>query len=338
MKLRSPNHKETIIFAFIAEFITSAIPAEQFGENNEEYANNALYEVFENLAVLETDPVESRLDIYWETSTSGTIKDLNAQVDISGGQTIFQIQNFDWYISEYFGVQSAAAWDPAVQGSPEPGNAFVPGPVATLNNGYSGRFRSVISGEDAATGSLNGAFYFEQFDTTPIQDVTLESFTVIDGTGNDVTSDFEILQIYGTSSTIPGPGRYTNYRGLDSLATGYTHDSFIIVNKSHRVFLGDTQTAGTVNGFTVEIVVSDASLPQPAPLKTFTFPNGSNVNDVELTDLQTIHVGGEQLIGDSVSWGQTSQPILDYVLPQSPPPSTGLFFEYGYEEGLTSLD
>ena len=292
----------------------------------------------QNLAIYETEPVESKLDIYWETSTSGTIKDLNAQVDISGGQTIFQIQNFDWYISEYFGVQSAAAWDPAVQGSPEPGNAFVPGPVATLNNGYSGRFRSVISGEDAATGSLNGAFYFEQFDTTPIQDVTLESFTVIDGTGNDVTSNFEILQIYGTSSTIPGPGRYTNYRGLDSLATGYTHDSFIIVNKSHRVFLGDAQTDGTVNGFTVEIVVSDASLPQPAPPKTFTFPNGSNVNDVKLTDLQTIHVGGEQLIGDSVSWGQNSQPILDFVLPQSPPPSTGLFFEYGYEEGLTNLD
>lgn len=289
-----------------------------------------------NLAIYETEPVESKLDIYWETSTSGKIDDLNAQVEISGGQTIFQIQNFDWYLSEYFGVQSAAAWDPAVQKSPEPGNAFVPGPVADSNNGYSGRFRSVISGEV----SLNGAFYFEQFNTTPIQDVTLESFTVIDGAGNNVTSEFDILQIYGTSSATPGPGKYTNYRGQDSLVTGYTHDSFIMVNKSHRVFLGDDQTANTVNSFTVEIVVSDTSLAPNAPLKTFTFPNGGNVNDVELTDLQTIHVGGEQLIGNSVSWGQTSQPILNFLLPQPDltDPAAGLFFEYGYEEGLVNTD
>ena len=117
-----------------------------------------------------------------------------------------------------------------------------------------------------------------------------------------------------------------------------------MVNKSHRVFLGDDQTANTVNSFTVEIVVSDTSLAPNAPLKTFTFPNGGNVNDVELTDLQTIHVGGEQLIGNSVSWGQNSQPILNFLLPQ-PNISTdpivagaGLFFEYGYEEGLVNTD
>jgi hypothetical protein len=289
-----------------------------------------------NLAIYETEPVESKLDIYWETSTSGKIDDLNAQVEISGGQTIFQIQNFDWYLSEYFGVQSAAAWDPAVQGSPEPGNAFVQGPVADSDNGYSGRFRSVISGEV----SLNGAFYFEQFNTTPIQDVTLVSFTVTDGANNDVTSEFDILQIYGTSSAIPGPGKYTNYRGQDSLVTGYTHDSFIMVNKFHRVFLGDDQTADTVNSFTVEIVVYDTSLGLDAPRKTFIFPNGGDVNDVVLTDLQTIHVGGEQLIGNSVSWGQNSQPILNFVLtqPNIPDPAAGLFFEYGYEEGLVNTD
>ena len=312
----------------------------QIGQTNPQAPTSPLGYSIQNLAVYETEPVESKLDIYWETSTSGKIDDLNAQVEISGGQTIFQIQNFDWYLSEYFGVQSAAAWDPAVQGSPEPGNAFAPGPVADSNNGYSGRFRSVISGEV----SLNGAFYFEQFNTTPIQDVTLESFTVTDGANNNVTSEFDILQIYGTSSAIPGPGKYTNYKGEDSLVTGYTHDSFIMVNKSHRVFLGSTQTDGTVNSFYVTIVVYDTSLGLNAPRKTFTFPNGSNVNDVELTDLQTIHVGGEQLIGNSVSWGQNSQPILNFSLTQpniSPDPvvaAAGLFFEYGYEEGLVNTD
>jgi hypothetical protein len=50
------------------------------------------------------------------------------------------------------------------------------------------------------------------------------------------------------------------------------------------------------------------------------------------------------LIGNSVSWGQNSQPILNFVLPQpdiSPDPivaDAGLFFEYGYEEGLVNTD
>jgi len=39
-----------------------------------------VYDKFENLTIVETDPVESRLDIYWETSTSGTIADLNTLV------------------------------------------------------------------------------------------------------------------------------------------------------------------------------------------------------------------------------------------------------------------
>ena len=306
----------------------------QIGQINPSLISPAgTYDIF-NLAVYETEPVESKLDIYWETSTSGKIDDLNAQVEISGGQTIFQIKNFDWYISEYFGVQSAAAWDPAVKKSPEPGNALAGGPAATSNNGYSGRFRSVISGES----SLNGAFYFEQFNTTPIEDVTLESFTVIDGAGNNVTSEFDVLKINGTANG--GPGKYVNYRGQDSLTTGYAHDSFIMVNKSHRVFLGETNTANTVNSFAVEIVVSDTSLAPNAPLKTFSFPNGSNVNDVELTDLQTIHVGGRQLIGNSISWGQTSQPIRNFLLPQPDltDPAAGLFFEYGYEEGLSNTD
>jgi hypothetical protein len=295
------------------------------------------YSIF-NLAVYETEPVESKLDIYWETSTSGTIEDLNAQVELTGGQTIFQIQNFDWYISEYFGVYSGpATWDPAVQGSPEPGNALAQGPTAIPNNGYSGRFRSVISGEDQAAGSENGAFYFEEFNGTPIQSVTLVNFIVTDGLGDDVTNQFDILKIDGTANG--GPGRYTNYKGQDSLVTGYTHDSFIMVNKRHRVFLGAEATEGTVNGFEVTIVVSDDSLAPDAPPKTFGFPNGS-LNDVKLTDLQTIHVGGEQLIGNSVSWGQNSQPILDFVLPQPniPNQSAGLFFEYGYEEGLSNTD
>jgi len=47
------------------------------------------YDTLENLAIFETEPEVSRLDIYWETSTSGLISDLNTAVatDTGGVQT-----------------------------------------------------------------------------------------------------------------------------------------------------------------------------------------------------------------------------------------------------------
>ena len=51
------------------------------------------------LAIYETEPVESLLDIYWETSTSGLIVDLNTAVASgSGGATAFK--GVDWDFSE----------------------------------------------------------------------------------------------------------------------------------------------------------------------------------------------------------------------------------------------
>ena len=105
--------------------------------------------------------VESRLDIYWETSSSGTISDLNDQIDADGNQTIFNIVNLDWYVSEYFGVYSGTP------SSPEPGGTTgQPLPA----NGLLGRFRSVVTGQ----------FQFEDSVGNPIQTIVDASFTVTD--------------------------------------------------------------------------------------------------------------------------------------------------------------
>jgi len=68
---------------FIAEFVTSQTDTDQFGVINVEYNNNGstLYSRFENLNIFETKPTESNLDIYWETSTSGLISDLNVAIN-----------------------------------------------------------------------------------------------------------------------------------------------------------------------------------------------------------------------------------------------------------------
>jgi len=63
---------------FLAEVTTSQIQTEQFGVRNLKSSAPAEappYVVSNNLAVLETKPVVSLLDIYYETTTSGLISD-----------------------------------------------------------------------------------------------------------------------------------------------------------------------------------------------------------------------------------------------------------------------
>ena len=53
------------------------------------------------LNVYEIEPVESLLDIYWETSTSGTINDLNSAINAGGGPNSFdRIIEWNWYLRE----------------------------------------------------------------------------------------------------------------------------------------------------------------------------------------------------------------------------------------------
>ena len=103
---------------FVAEFITSQTAADQFGIINLQgsSSNPPTYVKFENLTILETDPVESRLDIYWETSTSGTIADLNTLVAETGGTTIFSLENFNFEFSEDFNVYSGNTATPESNG------------------------------------------------------------------------------------------------------------------------------------------------------------------------------------------------------------------------------
>ena len=252
-----------------------------------------------NLAVYETEPVVSRLDIYWETSTSGRVDQLNEQVEATGGQTIFSTQNFNFEFNEYWGIYDPTTpWDPTVQGSPEPGGG---GGITPLpGNGQAGRFRSVIC----------GPFWFENNVFTEIQDITVVNFTVTDGNSVDVTSDFELLQIKGTSSSPVGPGNYIDYNG--NTTTTYPWDTFIIVNKSYRLWQTSTPN---IQEFDFEIQVSDDSQIS-APVKTFTYT--PLANGTVLTDLSTIQVGGRTLPPSPNNWGQNpdattpAPPIIDY--------------------------
>ena len=78
---------------FIGEFVTSQDPNFQFGVFNTKTGQN--YNKIENLAILETAPTVSRLDIYWETSTAGIISDLNNAISNAPGSATANFDSFD---------------------------------------------------------------------------------------------------------------------------------------------------------------------------------------------------------------------------------------------------
>ena len=79
---------------FIAEFVTSQDPDFQFGVFNTVSAQGE-YSPINVLAVLETAPTVSRLDIFWETSSAGLISDLNAAIS-EGTTGAVGIVDFDF--------------------------------------------------------------------------------------------------------------------------------------------------------------------------------------------------------------------------------------------------
>jgi len=76
---------------FIAEIITSQISSEQFGVVA---SASQPHNVIENLAIFETAPVVSRLELFYETSTAGLISDLNVAVNNSEGVLTAFIDRF----------------------------------------------------------------------------------------------------------------------------------------------------------------------------------------------------------------------------------------------------
>ena len=81
---------------FIAEISTSQIADIQFGLGN--IADSNIYSKINTLAIFETAPVESKLDIFWETSTSGRLEDLNSLIknDSSGAEDIGSWNTFNF--------------------------------------------------------------------------------------------------------------------------------------------------------------------------------------------------------------------------------------------------
>jgi hypothetical protein len=75
-----------------------------------------------NLAVYETKPIESKLDIYWETSTTGLISDLNIAIDENSAFSVSNIVGWTFFLTEANGpgtdVSGAGFYFTDIAGAP----------------------------------------------------------------------------------------------------------------------------------------------------------------------------------------------------------------------------
>jgi hypothetical protein len=87
---------------FIAEINTSQSADQQFGIQNLPSGTHTgdPYPKIDQLAIFETAPVESLLDIFWETSTSGLVSDLNFLID-TAGEELGASNITDWNTEPY---------------------------------------------------------------------------------------------------------------------------------------------------------------------------------------------------------------------------------------------
>ena len=204
---------------FIAEFITSQTELDQFGITNEAYTNGTAYDKFENLTIVETNPVESRLDIYWETSTSGTIADLNEYVSNEGGSTIFALENFNFEFNEDFEVYTGTVLDP------EPSNGR-----AVVNN--------------------NGPFYFSDVFNQPITQVSLISFSVT-ANNTPVNGQFDCIKVPANDTVVINGVSYNNpYDSFYIVSTNrlyYDNNNLLAQDYTFSITVQDTFGAPNIN-------------------------------------------------------------------------------------------
>jgi len=87
---------ETLV-ADSSSLVAKVSTQKQFGA---EVPSSGTYTNGPFLNVYEIEPVVSLLDIYWETSTSGTISDLNQAINASGPTSFDRIDDWNWYLEE----------------------------------------------------------------------------------------------------------------------------------------------------------------------------------------------------------------------------------------------
>tara|TARA_R110002012_G_scaffold160247_5_gene321956 strand:- start:1675 stop:7092 length:5418 start_codon:yes stop_codon:yes gene_type:complete len=138
------------------------------------------------LGVYETMPTESVIDIYWETSTSGTIEDLNNAVNTTDDKSIIGFktnQSIDkWVYNHYEDINTQSGGSANSFPFPSVNSTYTPGAVQPYTVVP---FFPYYAGGDHVTES------------------TMVLSSVIDGAGRDRTSEFQLNRLSQSAAGTP---------------------------------------------------------------------------------------------------------------------------------------
>jgi len=178
--------------------VTQSDVTNPIGSNPQPVATTTAYNFL--LGVYETEPVESVIDIFWETSTSGLISDLNEAINAESGGIVGVTTGSGgttWVFNLYEDIL------PSNSGSL----------ISSVNSTYSnGQYTSVSFYPYYSTGVGDNP-----------QDTLISIDSVIDNTGNNRTSEFFIERTVGSpDSYLIYPNAYFYYNSTASVNETYT--------------------------------------------------------------------------------------------------------------------
>ena len=207
------------------------------------------------LAVYETEPTESLLDIYWETSSEGLIVDLNADVASTNGG-VAGFQNLVWEFREDTAPNTAVttAWFSPIDNQGQPFTTPIESAslVSVTDRGFAtGTGNNIVTDDFSLERGLDGTpeegefkIFYRGFGKVFEADSAIRdiyTFTI-----NCVTAD-------GIESTIQLIGEAGGFGAFENLQPSFNTINAIVTNPTERVILSAATWAAAVprNGTTL---------------------------------------------------------------------------------------
>ena len=247
---------------FIAQITTSQSSNSQFGVENT--VNVVNYTPIEKLAIFETAPTVSRLDIFWETSSSGLITDLNNVVlDSSNGGAGFSSWNDEAFLENN---------NPSVNS----------GDILNVD------FLIVDNLGSPITLGVNDTFVLNSVidNQTPTASIVTNWFELYEPNGANlgynvrVTQDFVNEAYYGATSGI-NSFNFSFTSNIDGIVTNYNQQANL---SNVSPVMSGPGNGGTTPSPSDPVFSLNADI-APGPLLTFTATNGANLTNNQGRDI-----------------------------------------------------
>ncbi|MDC1197690.1 hypothetical protein N8035_02455 [Algibacter sp.] len=212
------------------------------GQSNITTGTGLPYNMLPYLAIYETAPFESNLDLYWETSSEGLIVDLNAAI-ASSNTGVTGFQGLTWDFKEDIATNTAVttAWFSPIDNQGLPFTNLVTASLISATNG-NGNEVGFFELESGAVGGANEG----------------EFKIIYSGSGIVFTQGSNIIDVYsfvircttseGITTDVVLQGEPEGFGALQNITPSFDAISNIVKSQSDRVLMAPALWDSAVNG------------------------------------------------------------------------------------------